>query len=177
MAVNGQASTAARPVRGSSWWVENLLRPVLIAVMMVCLAAPLVRIMEWMLPAWQGTYFLVFCFLAGLEGILSERSLRKRRITGWTYLGSRAAEALILLIILKVANYLPQGLDQLLAEAALWHLEPESIITTIDIFTGAVFLALWAGSLNVGRLVRELDLERQGSARRKTRPQRNTICG
>ena len=104
MAMNGQASAASRPARGSSWWVENLLRPVLIAVMMVCLAVPLVRILEWMRPGWQGTYFLVFCFFAGLEGILSERSLRRRRITGWSYLGSRAAEALILLIILKVAN-------------------------------------------------------------------------
>jgi hypothetical protein len=159
MAMNGQAPTAARPMRASSWWVENLLRPVLIAVMMVCLATPLVRILEWMLPVWQGTYFLVFCFLAGLEGILSERSLRKRRISGWAYLGSRATEALILLIILKIANYLPQGLDQLLTEAALWPLEPESIITTIDIYTGVVFLALWAGSLNVGRLVRDLDLD------------------
>jgi hypothetical protein len=159
MAMNGQASAASRPTRGSSWWVENLLRPVLIAVMMVCLAVPLVRIFEWMLPGWQGAYFLVFCFFAGLEGILSERSLRKRRITGWAYLGSRAAEALILLIILKVASYLPQGLDQLLAEASQWHLSPESIITTVDIFTSMVFLALWAGSLTVGRLVKELDLQ------------------
>jgi hypothetical protein len=158
MALNGQASSEITPARGSGWWVENLLRPILIAVMMVCLAAPLVRIMEWVLPGWQGTYFLVFCFLAGLEGILSERSLRKRRITGWAYLGSRAAEALILLIILKVVNYLPKGLDQLLAEAALWHLKPETIITSVDVFTSVVFLALWAGSLDVGRLVKELDL-------------------
>jgi hypothetical protein len=159
MAMNERTTTAARPARGSSWWVENLLRPVLIAVMMACLAAPLVRILEWIMPGWQGTYFLVFCFLAGLEGILSERSLRKRRITGWAYLGSRAAEALILLIILKLANYLPLGLDQLLADAALWPLKPDSIITILDILTGVVFLALWAGSLNVGRLVTELDVE------------------
>jgi hypothetical protein len=139
--------------------VENLLRPVLIAVMMVCLAVPLVRTIEWIVLGWQGTYFLVFCFLAGLEGILSERSLRKRRITGWAYLGSRAAEALILFIILKVVNYLPLGLDQLLADAALWHLEPGTIINIVDIFTGVVFLSLWAGSLTVGRLVKELDLE------------------
>ena len=59
----------------ASRWVEDLLRPTLIAAMMACLTAPLVVGVEWLMPGWDGTYLLVFAFLASLEGILSERAL------------------------------------------------------------------------------------------------------
>ena len=142
-----------------NWWVENLLRPALIAAMMACLATLPVRAMEGLLGGWDGTYFLVFAFLASLEGVLSERALRKRRIAGWGYLASRAAEALILLLLLKLVNYLPLGLDRLVAEARTWSADPFLFINDLDLFTGTVFVTLWTGSLFVGRMVRELDVE------------------
>ena len=142
-----------------NWWMQNLLRPVLIAAMMVCLATLPVTAMEWFLGGWDGTYFLVFAFLASLEGILSERVLQKRRIIGWGYLTSRAAEALFLLLLLKLVNYLPLGLNQLVAEARTWPSDPFRFVNDLDLFTGAVFVTLWTGSLYVGRMVRELDVE------------------
>jgi hypothetical protein len=140
------------------WWVENLLRPALIAGMMTCLAAPVIQILEWIIPGWDGTYFLVFCFFAGLEGILSERILRRRGTTGWGYFISRGAEVLILLLILKLANYIPLGLEQFLAEARGWPVDPYGFVSTIDLLTGVVFLILWVGALSVSRLAAELDV-------------------
>jgi hypothetical protein len=96
-----------------------------------------------------------------MEGILSERMLRKRRITGWAYLGSRAAEALSLLLLLKLANYIPLGMDQLWAEALMWSVDPESIVTNVDLFTGATFLVFWVGALYVSRQATELDADEQ----------------
>jgi hypothetical protein len=146
-----------------NWWVDNLLRPVLIAGMMVCLAAAPVKILEWMMPGWDGTYFLVFAYIAGLEGILSERALWKRRIGGWSYLGSRGAELLILLMLLKLANYIPLGLDQLWADALLWPSNPDHFVTAIDMVTGMLFVPLWAGALYVSRQASELDVD-EGTA-------------
>jgi hypothetical protein len=137
----------------------------IIAAMLVCIAAPVVVILEELTRApdgtktWSGTYFLAFAFLASLEGILSERALMKRRITGWQYVGSRAAEALILLLLLKLANYIPLGWDALLADAQLWVANPFEFIAVRDFFIGALFLPLWLGSLHIGRMVRELDVE------------------
>jgi hypothetical protein len=142
-----------------NWWVENLLRPVLIAAMMVCLTTLPVRAMAWFLAGWDGTYFLVFSFLASLEGILSERTLQKQRISGGGYLGSRAAEALVLLLLLKLASYLPLGLDRLVADARTWPSDPTRFVSPLDLLTGAVFVTLWMGSLYAGRMVRELDVE------------------
>jgi hypothetical protein len=142
-----------------NWWVENLLRPVLIAAMMACLAAPLVAILEWLLPGWDGTYFLVFCFLAGLEGILSERALRRQRISGWGYLGSRSAEFLILVLLLKLANYIPLGFGQLWADARAWPADPGKFWTPADMLTILILLPLWVGALMVARQASELDAD------------------
>jgi hypothetical protein len=146
-----------------NWWVENLLRPVLVAGMMACLAVPGVLFIEWVAEGWDGTYFLFFAYFASLEGILSEQVLQKRRITGWSYLASRGAEVLILLVLLKLVNYIPQGLEQLWADALTWTAHPDLLISNLDTLTGALFLPLWAGSLYVGRLVRELDAEPGGA--------------
>lgn len=140
------------------WWVENLLRPTLIAGMVACLTAPLVLGLQWLIPSWNGTYFFFFAFVASLEGILSERALERRRITGWAYFGSRAAEALILLLLLKVANYIPLGFDGLLVDAQLWASDPFQFLSGLDLYLGTVFLVLWMGSLYVARMVKELDV-------------------
>ncbi len=146
-----------KEVIAGHWWVENLLRPILIAGMVACLTAPLVLGLQWLIPAWNGTYFLFFAFFASLEGILSERALERRRITDWAYFGSRAAEALILLLLLKVANYIPLGFNRLLDEAQLWPTDPLLFFSGRDFYLGTVFLMLWMGSLYVARMVRELD--------------------
>ena len=148
-----------RETVGGGWWVENLLRPALIAGMVACLTAPLVVFFQLLLPGWDGTYFVLFAFFASLEGILSERALQKRRITGWGYLASRAAEALIFLLLLKLANYIPLGFEQLLADAQIWASDPYQFASGLDLFTGSLFLALWLGSLYVARMARELDAE------------------
>jgi hypothetical protein len=151
--------------RGGGWWIENLLRPVLIAGMLVCLAMPIVILMEELSRApdgsklWTGSYFVVFAFFASLEGILSERMLRRRRISGWAYLGSRAAELVILLLLLKMVNYIPLGLDQLRADALGWVTNPYQFIANRDFFVGMLFIPLWVGSLYVARMVQALDVE------------------
>jgi hypothetical protein len=138
--------------------VENLLRPVLISGMMACLASPGVLLVEWLGGGWDGTYFLLFAFGASLEGILSERLLQRRRISGWAYFGSRAAELILLLILLKVASYVPQGIDALWADIQSWVVDPDTILTTVDLFTAFLFVLLWMGSMTVARIAANLEV-------------------
>jgi hypothetical protein len=144
-----------------SKWVDNLLRPVLIASMLACILAPLVKIIEWLVPTWQGTYALVFAFFAGLEGILSERALQRRGIGGYGYLISRGAELLILLLLLKLASYLSLGLDQLWADALRWSTDLNQFLSVIDLYLVLLFIPLWAGAIYMARVVRELDVEEE----------------
>jgi hypothetical protein len=150
MAVNGRAN--------ANWTVDNLLRPVVIAAMLACLASPLVYALQGLKLGYNGSHFVIFAFLASLEGILSERVLRKRRITGWAYLASRFAEAVLLLLLLKFSAYLSLGFDQLQSDAQLWLSDPFRFFTNLDLFLGILFLVMWMGALHVARMVMELDV-------------------
>ncbi len=139
------------------WAVDNLLRPVMIAGMLACLIAPLLHALQW-LGLSHGNTFLLFAFFASLEGILSERLLQRRRITGWSYFGSRLAEAILLLLLLKFSTYLSLGLDQLFSDAQTWLSDPYSFVTGVDLLLGMLFLVMWRTSLDVARMVMDLDV-------------------
>ena len=74
MAMNEQAN--------ANRTVDNLLRPVVIAAMLACLTSPLVYVLQGLDMGYNGSHFVIFAFLASLEGILSERVLQRRRISG-----------------------------------------------------------------------------------------------
>ena len=145
-----------RPSAG--WAVDNLLRPVMIAGMMACLTAPLVYVLQWLGLGYNANFFLIFAFFASLEGILSERVLQRRRVTGWAYLGSRLSEAILLLLLLKLSTYLSLGYDQLVTDAQTWLSDPYHFFSALDLFLGTVFLLMWGGSLTVARMTMELDV-------------------
>ncbi len=152
---------AVERTRASNGWVAGLLRPVLIAGMVACLASPFVLFLEEILQYWDGSYFPVFCFFASLEGILSERLLRRQRISGWAYVASRAAELLFLLLALKLVSYVPFGLDQLWYEAQGWLADPDTFVTNVDLTTAMVFVPVWLGSLEVARVATAIEGEEQ----------------
>ena len=154
--MNAQTPDSRRPAGGH--WIEVVLRPVFVAAMLACLAAPAAEGLKLLLPGWDSSYFLFFSFLANLEGILSERLLNRQRITGWSYLGSRAAEGLLLLLLLKLAGYLPLGWAQLQADALRWLAVPTEFVTPQDGFVSLLFILMWAGSIHVSRLLSQLDV-------------------
>ncbi|MCL7455530.1 MAG: hypothetical protein M8467_21045, partial [Anaerolineae bacterium] len=139
-------------------WIENLLRPVLISGMMACVASPGALLLEWLALEWESSYFLIFAFLASLEGILSERLLQRQRISGWAYLGSRAAELMLLLIVLKLVNYLGLGVTNLWADIQGWLSDADTLVTNLDLFAALIFVPLWMGSLTVARIAARLEV-------------------
>lgn len=149
--------------RSSQWWVQNLLRPALVAGMLACLVAPLAGLVEHWFEGWNSTTFLIFSFFAGLEGILSERALNKQRVKGWGYLASRAAEALVLLIVLKLVSYVPYRLDQFWADALYWQTDPNSFLDDEFTYVAFLFLGMWVCALQVAQQLAQLDVaEAQG---------------
>jgi len=154
--VGNNRSVGNRLATGTT--VDNLLRPVMIAGMVACFTAPLVHLLQELGLGHRLSYIVIFAFLASLEGILSERVLQRRRITGWAYLGSRLSEALLLLLLLKFSTYLILGYDQLVADARAWITDPYSFFSPADLFLGALFLLMWGVSLHVARMTLELDV-------------------
>lgn len=104
-----------------SRWVDYFFRPLLVTVMMMCLAVALVNLVRLMEPEWHGAYFLVGILLVTVEAIYSFHILRRYpswRISRWRF---RLAEAVVLLIALKLLSLAHTPWSQLKAEIpAMW---------------------------------------------------------
>jgi hypothetical protein len=140
-------------------WGDTFLRPLLIAGMLSCLMASAVQVLELVFQGWDGTYVVIFSFLAGMEGLLSERMLHQRGIYGPSYLMSRGAELVVLLLLLKFASYLSLGLGQLVLDARSWAKDLGSILTLQDMFIGTLFVCMWGCAIVVGRVALQLDVQ------------------
>ncbi|MFQ6058053.1 MAG: DUF4129 domain-containing protein [Anaerolineae bacterium] len=136
-------------------WVRNLFRPLVVAGMMTCVAVSVVGLVRLFVPAWDATYLLVAVFLISLEAITSNRLIRHHSLRGGNLLRFRAAEWVVILLALKLLSYLPQGLDQLLADLALWRQDFSFFVTPEYIVAGLLALFAWDGATFVGR---DLDL-------------------
>lgn len=145
--------------RRAAWWVEQGLRPLLIAAMMACLAVLLGEVLEILAPLPSAAFFPVFVFFACLEGIVSERPLRQRRAGGWELGLARGAELVVLLLLFKLTLTLLLGPGALRTALARWLAHPAEIVGAADLTFGLAIVLLWSAALSAGRLALDLDEE------------------
>ena len=84
-------------------WVENLFRPLVIGIMIGCVAWSLAQLVLTIVPAWNPAFLVVGCMLAAWEAYYSYRLLRTSRMLGASELKFRAVELLFIFILLKVS--------------------------------------------------------------------------
>ncbi|HEX9921627.1 MAG TPA: hypothetical protein VGD99_03105, partial [Anaerolineae bacterium] len=88
-----------------SHWGDNFFRPLLIAIMIMCINVALVNLVRLINPTWRGAYFLIGMLLTTVEGIYSYRILKLVRARGISLLRYRLAEWTVLILILKILNF------------------------------------------------------------------------
>jgi hypothetical protein len=117
-------------------WIENLFRPLVVAVMVGCVAWSLVQLVLSFAPAWDPTYLIVGCVLAALEASYSYRVLKSWRMLGTNVLRFRLVELTLIFIILRVGRYVGKSAADVLAEVQAW---PRDLTLLIDMETLAAF--------------------------------------
>ena len=136
-------------------WLENLFRPLVIGVMMGCIALSLIDFVHLFLPAWNGTILIVGCVLAALEASYSYQLIRARSLRGADALRFRAVEITSFFILLKIGGYVGDRWADVLADVRTW---PRSPLNVMDPETTVAFiLALfswWASTQTVRDLER-----------------------
>jgi len=136
-------------------WLESLFRPLVIGVMVGCIAWSLVELVHLFAPTWNAIYLIAGCVLAAVEANYSERLIRTAGLRGSDVLKFRAVEFAMFLILLRIGSYAGDDWVAVLAEVRTW---PQNPLAVIDLETGAAFiLALisWRASTQTVR-----DLER-----------------
>src|SRR5262245_12354023 len=103
-------------------WADNFFRPVLIVIMIMCLNIAIVNLVRVVNPAWSGTFFLVGMLLTTIEAIYSYRVLQRYLKQGISTLRYRLAEAVVLILILKILYFMGRPLAAVGQEIqALWQ--------------------------------------------------------
>ena len=85
-------------------WVDYLLRPFIITIMINCLSLSLVNFVNVIKPDWHGSYFLAGMILISIEGVYSLLVFKRYRqehaqISLFRY---RAVEWGVLILLLKI---------------------------------------------------------------------------
>ena len=127
-------------------WVDNFFRPLLITTMLMCFNYSLVNFVRLLNPAWRGYYFLAGMLLTTVEAIYSYRVLRHWRSRGISLLRYRLAEAIVLIILLKLLSFGGKPIPEIVAEIqGLWH-NPLTFLTIEYYILLTLALLTWVGA-------------------------------
>ena len=86
-------------------WVDNFFRPLLITTMIMCFNYSLVNLAKLFDPTWRSIYFLAGMLLTTVEALYSYRVLKHWRSRGMSVVRYRLAEAIILVLLLKLLSF------------------------------------------------------------------------
>jgi len=134
-------------------WADNLFRPLLVTVMIMCLSISLVNLVQLINPAWRGTYFLAGMLFTTVEAIYSYRVLRHYRSRGISVTRYRLAEAALLILVLMILGFMDTPLSAIGTELQnLWS--TPAIIFNPEFYTTLLlaFLVWMAATYTVADL-------------------------
>ena len=122
------------PLRHS--WVRHLLQPLIVGLMVGCIALSLVELVHTLAPTWNKTYFVVAPILAALAGYYT-RYLAKRRFLDW---GEKfrmlMTEWVLMFVLLKIAGYIGESWGAVVADVRGWS---DNVYAIFDAETLAAF--------------------------------------
>ncbi|MCB9100426.1 MAG: DUF4129 domain-containing protein [Anaerolineales bacterium] len=125
-------------------WTDNFFRPLMIVTMIMCLNVSIVNLVRQVNPNWSGIYFLLAMLITTIEGIYAYRLSLRYRASVDSRLRFRLAEAVVLIVLIKLLNLLQKPLTVAGAELrAIWDMPHLFFTTEFYVSVTLAFLA-WA---------------------------------
>ncbi len=143
------------PVLQDSVWFRSVLRPLLVVVLVMCLAAGFVAVAQAISPGWGRGIVLPFLLFVSVESAyttlwLTSPEQRRYRTTRF-----RAGEAFALLILARIVAFWIAGQWPDSRSLTRWLQEPLSFLDGTSFFLSFLTLVCWSESaLMVGILER-----------------------
>ncbi|HMA35241.1 MAG TPA: DUF4129 domain-containing protein [Chloroflexia bacterium] len=85
-------------------WVENLFRPLVLALLLGALVQSAVELLRQVVPSWNGSYLVVLGGLVGAEAYYSQRFLARQHWDTGPALRYRAIEGVLIFVLLQLAR-------------------------------------------------------------------------
>lgn len=115
----------------------HLFVPLVVGVMIGCIAWAFVAFIHVIFPAWNGAYLILGCVLAAVEVGYSHQLLRARRRFFDELVKFRAIELALLFILIKAGGYLGEDWSAIVADIRIW---PHSPLTIFNLETLVAYL-------------------------------------
>jgi hypothetical protein len=138
-------------------WLEKLFRPLVVGVMIGCIALSIVELVRPFVTGWNGTFFFVSCVLAALEAHYSYRVVQAKSLyltDAWKF---RVIELVTFFILIRIGSYIGDPWADVLADVRAWPDQPERIL---DLETALAFVLVffaWFSSTETARDLERLD--------------------
>jgi hypothetical protein len=150
-------------------WFDHLLwsqrffitaSQILLAIMITCLAVPVVLIMQRIAPSWHFDYLIPISLIVAFESIYSSRKLQTVpfvELRWWLY---HAAEWIIILLIVKAGLYASLGWQDMIRELRTWQDDFFPNFFTLEYLVGiGIILLAWIVSGELAGLLRQLETD------------------
>jgi len=134
----------------------RLFGPVVVALMVGCLAWSLVALAELLAPEWNSRYLVVGAVLAALEANYSHRIVSVRRVSGTELFRFRAAELLLFLVLIRLARYAGQDWSAVWAEIQTWPHAPWNMVDLELMGAYGLLLSGWFVATSTAANLQEL---------------------
>ncbi len=140
------------PLRHS--WVRHILQPLIVGLMVGCIALSLVQLVHALAPTWNKTYFVVAPILAALAGYYT-RYLAMRRFLDW---GEKfrmlMTEWVLMFVLLKITGYIGDRWASVVADVRSWS---DNFYAIFDAETLAAFVLCLLGWQAAWATVRDIE--------------------
>jgi len=136
--------------------LEEVLRPLVIAAMIGCIALSLAQLVGLVAPEWGGALGPVLAFVVALEAIHSQRFSARGLHVSRDRTRFHFVEAVVLLIGVRLAMYLRPGAPRLADDLAVWASDLGTLLSFPYIVLILVLGLFWAGAYILSRAFQDL---------------------
>ncbi len=141
-------------------WRESfstLVSRLIIGGMMACFAVTLIQFGNRLFPSWNGNYLIFVAFLVSIESMYTQSKMKFYSMFTSEWLIYRGSEWIIILLFLKLALYLTNGIGRLWLDIPLWRQNFGANFFTNEYILVIMFaLFIWAFSARFSEILMEL---------------------
>jgi len=146
--------TDAPDVTPASGFDFRPLQPLIVGIMVGCIAIAITQLLHQIAPDWNSTYFLITPILAAFAGHTTYHIARKRYRSGSDRLRLQIIELAFIFVLLKTATYLDNTLVEIWENIRQW---PQDIFYLFDLETLTAFAIACAAWFSAAHTARDLE--------------------